>query len=278
MTCAIHSPEETATTRRPRDAVDTIRVRYWYEGLRRHVGARSAYQLEKRFEPGSFTKADGRKRYRSKWARYAKGRHTPHRRLVERVAGEALGSERELNHPLWSILKALPVTGRDVTVWVERLEPQVQNAIHRRLHDGQGAVRARLAYTDALGRNLVRVGDLDALACLLLYWGESITSTDRDARTHPAIRIYQLLLILGMDFMRRGLLDDIFAVFRARVFDHTVTEYGRLCVDAARYQASTRVLHLLRTKTPEAPPHAAWATQVRVMLRLLEGGKGFDVR
>lgn len=163
-------------------------------------------------------------------------------------------------------------------MWVERLAPQVQNAIHRRLHDGQGAVRARLAYTDALGRSLVRLSDLDALACLLLYWGESMTSTDRDTRTHPAIRIYQLLQILGMDFMRRGLLDDIFCVFRARVFDRAVNEYGRLCVDGTHYQASTRALHLLRTKTPEAPAHAAWATQVRVMLRLLEGDKGFDAR
>lgn len=260
-----------------RDPVDTVRVRYWYEGVRRSVRSRTPYQLEKLLEPESFTKADGRTHYRNKWTRYAQGQHTPQQHLVDRVADRVLGSERELNHPLWSILKAERISSRQITTWIERLEPRVQTAIYRRPHDGQGAALLRLAYTSTLGRRLVKLGNLDALACLLLYWHES-SSAGPDEGGRPAERIYQLLLILGRDFARRRIAEDIFMLFQTRVFARAVWEHGRLCMDGKLYQKSATVLYFLLSQVGGMPPLPSWAQQVRTMLHLLEGKQGFDVK
>lgn len=259
-----------------RDPADFARVQYWYEGLRRELRARSAYRLEKTLEPSSFTTRDDRTRYRNKWVGYATGKHTPRQRLVDHVALLVPGSDRELNHPLWRILQLETVDSRMLDRWMSRLDFSVQQAVFF-ASDDAGAGGGHRPYCRWLGRRLVTLGSLDALACLVLYSYESPGS--KAPRTvSPFGRIYDLLLILGDEFLRRKVAEQVFDLFRCRVFERQTGGDWAFCLNAAHYLQSIVMLHRLLGAVRRVSADSGRSVRVRAMVDLLDGKMGFDVK
>ena len=195
--------EQFLNTPANRDLVDVLRVRYWYEGVKKHTRCSTAYQLERLFEPLAAPSIDARTPFRNKWIRYETGKHTPRANLIDLVEKLVQGASKELNHPLWEVLRLGEVCVPQLDAWLEKLEPRVQTTLFRKPHDGMSAPNWRLAFTLSQGRRLVKLGNLDALTALLLLWLEA-RHYDRlmDMRQLASL-LYQLLLMLGMEFYRK---------------------------------------------------------------------------
>lgn len=263
---------------RARDPVEILRVRYWYQGVSQRMRSGSAYQLEKHYEPQKFLKIDGRIQYPNKWIKYQIGKITPGRKLVRLVECENPGTERELNHPLWEVLRDGKSVFGEIDRYFERLDPYVQIASYGRSKDGAGGAKRKSAVDDNLGHRLVRLASLDALTALLLYWVESREYGRQKDSILLARFIYEALLIMGMEFIRRDMAEEMFLIFRAEVFEKTDWEDGHFDTDYDLYVHSILTLNGLLSQVEELDPQASWSEQVLAMQNLLRGKIGWDVR
>jgi len=190
----------------PRHLAEVLRVRYWYQGVKQRTRCKNAYQLERRFEPLTKVAPDTRTPFRNKWIRYQAGKHTPHARLIDLVEAKQFGTAAEFNLPLWQVLQLPGHDPQTVDDWFMELDPQVQSSIYKQPHEGVSAIRLRLAYKPALGRKLVKLGNLDALAALLLYWREESVCDQPIHLCQIAEDIYRLLLtaiVKGVEIILR---------------------------------------------------------------------------
>jgi hypothetical protein len=204
--------------------INVIRVRFWYAGVKQKTGLTTTYQLERHFEPLTKTAIDKRTPFRNKWSKYQAGKHTPGAVLVSLVDAKIPGSARELNHPLWEVLRLGERVLPKIDVWMEKLEPRVQAVVYHPPQDGMNALKLRKPYTSMLSNKLVKLGNLDALTALLLYWLESKQLGQHDNNRFQACSIYQLLLMMGMDFCDRNIAEELFVLFLASIF--TQTDWG----------------------------------------------------
>lgn len=260
-----------------RHPVDVLRVRYWYQGVMKSLDCQKPYQVEKHLEPERFKRQNQRTAYPNKWGRYASGEHTPQVRQVRKVESHVPGSARDLNHPLWAILKVMgskPVSAAD---WMGRLDPAVQSCVLQPQHDCFGAPRALAPFNRRQGQKLLRRGDLDALAALVLYWNEADRRDDGDVLEELGGMIYHLLLIVGLDFLKRKLSAELLTLFTAKVFDETPWMNGRFAVDAKTFDISILILHHSTHPADDPGKTPQWRKRVRRMLELLSGKKGFDM-
>ncbi|SMC25645.1 hypothetical protein SAMN02745857_02226 [Andreprevotia lacus DSM 23236] len=266
------------TKNQKRDPVDILRVRFWYQGIAKALDCQqSSYQVEKRLEQGRFARKDGRTSYPGKWSGYAQGEHTPQARFVRLFESQAAGSARELHHPLWAILKRIgsqPIIAAD---WMSRLDPSVQTCVFRPQHDCFGAPRVLTPFNDRQGQKLLRRGDLDALAALVLYWNEAARTGASETQETVAILIYQLLLIVGLEFYTRKLMAELLWLFTTKIFDATPWLNGRFAIDSRSFEISMLLLHRLAHSAEDPGKTPRWRDLVRKMIDLLAGKQGFDI-
>jgi len=228
-------------------------------------------------EPEHFRRQHQRTVYPSKWSRYAAGENTPQIRLVRKVDIHAPGSARELNHPLWAILKSMGKRMGSIADWIGRLDPAVQSVMLQPRHDCFGAPRELAPFSRRQGRKLLRRGDLDALAALVLYWIEADRQDDAEAMEEVASMIYSLLLIVGLDLQKRGLGAELLLLFTAMIFDVTPWMNGYFAVDEKSFDLSVLVLHHCTHPADDPVKTPRWRERVRRMLSLLSGKTGFDM-
>lgn len=260
-----------------KDLADVVRVKYWYWAVRTGSGCKSARALERMFENQHFRLADGgRLSYPGKWKGYEYGKHVPAPTLIDLVATKfvwAYGLKREINHPAWFFLRKEGPIPNSFEHWLAQLEPRVQQAVLRRPNDMVSSGYARLAYSDAIGRRLVKLANLDALACLTLYWHESSRMGRNDETRKQAHRIYQLLVILGIHFDNRQIADDIIRLVSLRIF--SLTDWGEKDsgrIDSALYRTHYVALDAALSETGIMAEYPTWTQQVQTMLHLLEKG------
>nr|WP_199064472.1 hypothetical protein [Chromobacterium sp. ASV5] len=260
-----------------RDSVDILRVRYWYSGVMKALGCSRPYQIERRLEPGRFRLKDGHTSYPNKWGGYAKGVHKPRVAQVRMVESHVPGSARELNHPLWAILLRMGKKPIIIADWIARLDPSVQACVLVPQHDRFGAPRILATFNRRNGQKLLRRGDLDALAALLLYWIDAGHRKALDEQEELGGVIYQLLLIVGLDFFKRKLCAEFFTTFRSKVLDITPWTNGYFAVDASTFETSLLILHRLAHPEDDPSQTPQWRKRVRKMLDLLSGKMGYDL-
>ncbi|WP_439894425.1 hypothetical protein ACS7SF_23005 (plasmid) [Ralstonia sp. 25C] len=136
----------------------------------------------------------------------------------------------------------------------------------------------RLAFTLSQGRRLVKLGNLDALTALLLLWLEARHHDRLEDMRQLAGLLYQLLLMLGMEFHRRHMAEELFLMFWAKVFDRTDWEDGRFALDEALYVRGVHLLYCQLYKVRDLNPFASWFARCQAMQKLLNGEKGLDAQ
>lgn len=260
-----------------RDPVDVLRVRYWCAGVMKALECGSAYQVELRLEPGHFRRENGHTIYPNKWGRYARGEHKPRVAQVRKVEEQAPGSARELNHPLWAILQVMDKKSLAMAEWMNRLDPAVQACVLTLKHDCFGAPRVLAPFSTRQGQKLLRRGDLDALAALILYWIDARRRGSLDEQEELGGMIYRLLLIVGLDFYKRRLCTEFFTLFRTRILDRTPWKIGSFAVDTSTFETSLFILNRLAHSSDDPGKTPQWRKRVRKMLELLSGKTGFDL-
>jgi hypothetical protein len=191
--------------------VDSLRVRFWYQGIKRATKLSTAYQIECYFEPLDKV-ADGRTLFRNKWIRYEHGRHVPQTKLVELVEAKCPGTAVDLYHPLWKALKLDRYVPKEVERLFGLLEPQVKSVVYEQPKNGFfSAIRLKFKTTQI--PYLLKIGNTDALTALLLYWQEATYNGNLSDARFIAKKIYSLLLNLGFSFFVRSLDSEIFRLF-----------------------------------------------------------------
>jgi hypothetical protein len=257
-----------------RRLINRLRTLYWYIGLQRKTQLTTAYQLENHFEPQGNIETPAK----NKWSKYPAGKHKPGPTLIALVDAKAPGSAREINHPLWEVLRlgdrALP----KIDVWLEKLEPRVQAIVYRSSKEGGISIaKQRQSYSLQLSRRLVKLGNLDALAALVLYWRESKQTNNHVNNQWQARDIYRLLLMMGMDFQERRIGEELYVVFLAQVFCQTDWGDRQFAVNSNHYMQAVALLNDVLCQVPKLMPFASWANRCRAMALLLQGQYGLDV-
>lgn len=258
-----------------RRLINRLRTHYWYVGLQRKTQLTTAYQLEKHFEPQDNIGTPAK----NKWSKYPAGKHKPGPTLIALVDAKAPGSAREINHPLWEVLRLGDRVLPKIDVWLEKLEPRVQAIVYRSSKDGGiSSAKQRQSYSLQLSRRLVKLGNLDALAALVLYWRESKQQGNHVHNRWQAQDIYQLLLMMGMDFCKRHIAEELYVVFLAQIFCQTDWEDRRFFVNSVHYLWAVELLDSALYQVTALKPFASWTRRCRAMCLLLRGRYGFDVK
>jgi len=253
-----------------RRLINLLRVRYWYEGVKQRTGLATAYQLERHFEPLTKTEIDKRTPFRNKWSGYQAGKHKPGAALTNLVDAEILGSARELNHPLWEVLRLGERVLPKIDDWMEKLEPRIQAVVYYQ-PEGMTALKLRQPYSSALSNRLVKLGNLDALTALMLYWLESKQTEQAANMRYQARGIYQLLLMMGIDFCDRNIAEELFVVFLARVFYQTDWDDRLFAINPVHYVRGVERLYCLLFEVSDSRPFSSWTARCRTMYQLLDG-------
>jgi len=259
--------------------INLLRTRYWYAGLKQKTGLTTAYQLECHFEPLDKTKVDTRTPFRNKWSKYQNDKHKPGPALISLVDSKIPGSAREINHPLWRILqlgdRALP----KIDIWMEKLEPRVQMIVYCPSKDSSvSLVKQRQPYSSGLSRRLLKIGNLDALTALVLYWRESKQRGNYTDNQWQARDIYRLLLMMGMDFGGRNIAEELYVVFWAQIFNQTDWEGRVFGINSTHYIKAVELLFFMLYDVPELKPFSSWTAYTKAMVHLLEGRSGLSVK
>lgn len=257
-----------------RDEIDVLRTIYWFEGLRIRAGVDTAYALERRIEPESFGKNSfGDPIRRNKWGRYRRGRHTPNDSMVTQANRKFPGSERDLNHVLWQVLKFNgDISGR-AHDWLRKLAPELQllifeNGDYLRIHGG----RQHLA-------KLERRASMDCLACLVILLRLNTEHGSYERGWEYAQSVFRVLLMLGLEFDERRLGDEIFAIFKKRIFSLIKWDGYRFYFDNYDFVQSAHILHGFSLNTKQTKGRQlSWQEQVRHMCKILSGSYGFDLQ
>lgn len=267
------------TSCKPRHAVETFRVRYWYTGVMRELKFDTAYQAERQIEPEHFHIQDLRTVYPGKWRRYAVGENTPQKKLVMTVDLQANGSAYELNHPLWLILKKLNSEKFKAASYIRLLNPAIQSIVMRPQTDRLGAPLTWIPYANFKANVLLRRGTLDALSMLVLYWHRAKMQDDREQTEAVATSIYHMLLLIGWDVRNRQLHRELFSIFKAEIFDKTDWKNGLFAIDDRLFELSICLLHHAAEADPDkrALNSAVWKKENKRIQALLAGKYGFDI-
>lgn len=264
-----------------RDVMDVIRTAYWYYGVLSRSGRTSAYGMEKLFEPPeSFRKSDaGQQQHRNKWQRYARGAHTPGTELVKRVDNQFPGSATELNHVLWETLRPQAILPAEGDSLLRRLGPDVQMMIFDFDRSGVGASYWRRKANGRLLGRLERRASIDSLACLTVLFREAAALRERSFAFEIANRIYRVLLMLGIELAERRVARELFNVYVERVFPLAGWQNRRFCFSEFNYLPAALRLNALVYETKETKGKSlSWQERVPMMVKLLEGDFGFDVK
>lgn len=261
-----------------RRLINILRVRYWYAGVKQKTGLSTAYQLERYFEPLTKTAIDKRTPFRNKWSRYQSDKHKPGTALASLVDAKVPGSARELNHPLWDVLRLGEQVLPKIDTWMEKLEPRVLMVVYHPPKEQMNVLKLRQPYTLGLSNKLVKLGNLDALTALLLYWLESKRLGNNDDNRCQVRGIYQLLLMMGMDFCERNIAEELFVLFLASVFTQTDWDGRRFSINPVHYVRGVERLYCALYDVRDFNPSSSLPERCRVMYKLLDGQHGLYAR
>ena len=269
-------PEPKNPNRHP---ADVLRVKYWFHGVSKALNCSAAYQLEKLFEPEHFRRQNQRTSYPNKWGRYAAGDNTPQLKLLQMVEARVPGTQRELQHPLWHFLKrqgsTRPLTSNDMS----KLDPNVQTIVSKPLHNAHfGAARCWVPFSRQVANKLLRHGDLDSLAALVVYWSIAKSHGSAKEIENVATTIYRMLLVVGLLIYHRKLHAELLMLFTTVIFDHTPWAVGRFGTDPGTFQLSILVLHHPIKQHNQVVSTQEWNKKTIKINKLLSGEMGFDMK
>lgn len=259
-----------------RHPVDELRVRYWYQGIASALVCKSAYEVEKRIEPEHFRKRHQRTIYPTKWRRYARGDVVPQTALIRKVEAIVPGSELDLSHLLWTMLKHPVNQKRPLRAWLAQLDPEIQIMVLKPQSRRVGAPKYLVPFTYSLARRLLRRGDLDALGVLVIYWWEAQKTGIADKIEEIATAIYRMLLIVGALFRQRHLHPLLLIVFTDAIFDQTPWLKGRFGVDEETFSILLRIFH--RNHQGDEILLDPWRAEASQVANYMSGLTGFDLK
>lgn len=212
-----------------RDLIDTLRVIYWYEGVKGRAGRNTPYALERMVEPQAFGyNSHGDPYHRNKWSSYERGERTPRKSLVERAESLFPGTQKALHHALW---KSLDVNAcqddEGIDDIIGRLAPDLQVLLDEEgIRSDQHLTHKNPGHR--LRKKLQRRASLDTLACATALTRRAIRLGDLENAYLIGGTTFNILLSLGRHFLDRNISKQLFGLYVDRVL-------AELCSKGKRY-------------------------------------------
>jgi hypothetical protein len=217
------------------DVVDKVRTTFWFQYLGTSLGTFHPRVVQRTISPTPSTDARGGAIKNNKFLGYSKGEHVPNAALVRRAAEIYPGSAHILNHVVWQVLRSGNQIEVRARTWIAQLDPEVQKVLIKPRNEFK---EGRLAI-DMLERRF----SLDSLAALTILFRlshDGVSSKD-DAKAPGSFRswmyacaIFQVLMMMGSQFISDELKNDIFQLFVQRVFS-LVTSFWGMRMDLGTY-------------------------------------------
>jgi len=257
--------------------IDAARARVWFHWLQMASGHASAYALEKRLMPNSFARTDnGVLSHRNRMSRYARGMHIPHPRLVARAEQLFPGGRALLEHPLWQILDPSQDAAIQRAHWLKAMCPDVQRIWLRARSGSTDRVRARA--TPSLVKHLERVGNVDALASILLLLREALVDGDAEFSYRCAQGAWRVLLMMGASLPFFMVLPDLAKLTGASILDRVTYQGEKVAISKAPIMMCVDILrrHCLRLEDAGklGLDDGSWICEC---LHVFSGDRGFDL-
>lgn len=253
----------------------------WVLDIRRRDKIYSLYELEKKFEPESFGRNQhGEIYHHNKWAKYEVGLHTPNNKLVQRVEAKLPGTAHLLRHPLWALLQTKEWDINKASDWLRTLSPEIRAILQDRRHSStfRDVLSAKINSNQI--KMLERRASLDALAAQVIFLFNAISTHDDKSVCELCESLFRTVLILGTFVPFSFVGAEFFALFCQYVFSRAAWDGVR--VDFEKYDfywTSNLLVRLVSGLEDNGIVNAvAPAACIRVMLRLMDGEFGFDVR
>ncbi|MBD8666370.1 hypothetical protein OQ519_00215 [Pseudomonas lurida] len=265
-----------------RDAIEMLRVDYWYEGLKQRTGLGSAYAMELYFEKESFKRnANGTIRhYRSKWSRYEKNTISPKANTLAKVEQLSPGSTHEINHPLWQIMRSVD-KGKETNFdeYFKTLSFDIQAVLFSGESIGISTCSIREPVTQLLLDKLERRAGLDALACLIAIMLEAKERRRRSLMPKVALALHNVLLIVAIELESRRVASRILDWIIRNVLPLGLLPHLALWMTSNDYIHASAYLNLMVYQNPQRRGKCLeWKKRAKVMGQLMHGVMGFDVQ
>ncbi|MBK5396641.1 hypothetical protein JFU47_07945 [Pseudomonas sp. TH39(2020)] len=269
-----------------RDLVEFVRVRFWYEGVRKRSKLNTAYALEQHFEPESFRRraANDKPSYPCKWKKYEIGLRTPQPRLLERVNSLLPGSLQELRHPLWDVLKLKPNRSTLSEIFLQRLNPEVLVVLFKHADDMEVPFE-RAKVTSAIITKLKKIANLDALAALVWLLYEALYNQNQKRGEDLTRSIYDILLMRSIWWEERKLAAPLLTLFTQRILSKGTPPHLVFEMSAQEIVDASAALNLMvHINQGSIRIGLSWHQRVSIMLKLLNGRRAlpglapFDVK
>lgn len=262
-----------------RDQTDVLRCVFWHHGLRRQVNASSAYRLEQLFEPDSFRTVDKIRRNRNKWQKYAKGQHIPCAGLVEKVEQRVPGSAKDLNHVLWQILRLNKPLSENREKWLSQLQPSLTTLIVTSGDGPFGQGKIRPSVDKRLLNRIEQQTSVDALAYMTILFLEAVEGGQQELAFNIANRLFEMLLMLGVELEQRKIGLALFDLYVERIFKKVTWKSGRFIWEEIDFLAYSGVLNLYAFKSKSSKKTSlSWPERVMNMRQVLQGRLGYDLK
>lgn len=274
--------KETPENTNPRNnTVEMLALSYWYEGLRHRTGLKTAYALEFYFEKESFRRnSNGTIRhYRSKWSRYEQNLISPKAKTLSRVELLAPGSTRDLNHPLWTLMKRIIQNERiDFDGYFRTLSIDIQLVLFRASSDVFWDSSRREPTTQLLLDKLERRASIDSLSALIAIVVEADQLGRRSHAVTAARSLHRVLLMLAMELQARGVAISLTDWLAMNVFPLGTPGHLQACMTSIDYIYASAHLNTMVYQHPQRRGKSLpWKQRTKIMLKLITGDMGFDV-
>lgn len=153
---------------RRKDVADALKTAFWAFSLQARTGLKTAYALERHFEPEAFGRTgSGDRFHKNKWRSYLAGRHQPED-VLNAVGAKCPGANACLTSPLWAALAPRPLTRPELETLVLPLSPAIQSWVRRRGITQPRPWAPRVGFSTELAKALQRRPSLDALAAAVI--------------------------------------------------------------------------------------------------------------
>jgi len=202
---------------RKRDVTDGLKTVFWAFSLQARTGLKTAYAMERFFEPAAFGQAaSGDRFHRNKWPRYLAGRHEP-KAVLDAVEAKYPGANACLTSPLWAALTGRPLTRRELEALVLRLDIGIQALVRRRGTAPRPARFPGMSMDRDLAEAIERRASLDALAATVIMLRIANVESEPAAAFQWGRHLLRLMVMLGPTLQVGGIAQPLLDLIGERV-------------------------------------------------------------
>lgn len=259
-----------------RDPADVLATIYWCRKIQQQSGWKTPYAIGAVVTPNSYVKTDKPRvhRHPNQWSKYSKGKHRPSPAMLARTEAVYPGTSKEIEWTIWSVLKRMPETTAAIEIFKAKLPADVQSQM---LRAQKASAAGYLGVLRTVGRTLERVGNLDALAALVLL----LKSAELEGRSEEANQwvwhIYRCLFILSEHLLMGGIACPLFDLLEVRVLKGVSHEGWRYSFPSDLFLHIADAFAHRRSRLKEAPLSSLMVKKDASRLqRILDGRAGWD--